>query len=174
MANNNISFKPSKSQLDGVISGATLDNGVLILSRTQGLINVEVNLSGLTGGSGGLTVAGATGDLQTNNGSGGLGSITQNTFVRNTIAGATTGTITYDQNKTFGTRSSPLTGALTDSNTSAIRGTVQKIYHNAASLTLPTAWKIINGEYVPNELNIIFVEYEDSNWKEVTIVQVIP
>ena len=54
MANNNISFKPSKSQLDGVISGATLDNGVLILSRTQGLINVEVNLSGLTGSSGSL------------------------------------------------------------------------------------------------------------------------
>ena len=161
---------------DNTIGGRFNITNVLDSTGTT-LLNIDENgfvgrFTGETGGGGGLTVAGATGDLQTNNGGGGLGSVTQNTFVKNTIAGATTGTITYDQNKTFGTRSSPLTGALTDSNTSAIRGTVQKIYHNAASLTLPTAWQLINGEYVGSTLNIIFVEYEDASWKEVTIVQV--
>ena len=80
MANNNISFKPRKSQLDGVISGATLDNGVLILSRTQGLINVEVNLSGLTGSSGSLNTF--NNGLTDNNGIISLGgTLTGNTVI---------------------------------------------------------------------------------------------
>lgn len=116
--------------------------------------------------------AGNSTDIQINNG-GSFGAISENTYVKNTV-GSTSLTIDWSRTKTFGTPVSPLNSPLSESNTNAIRGTVQKIYHNAASFSMPSNWKLINGEYVPNTLNIMFVEYENSTWKEVTIVQVIP
>lgn len=61
----------------------------------------------------------------------------------------------------YNTFSSPTTGDLTNTLTNAKLGVIQKIYHEDSSEpTFPVGWvRIGEGEYVVNELNIIYAEW---------------
>lgn len=62
--------------------------------------------------------------------------------------------------------------AITENLTNARIGVVQKIYHSGATPTFPATWQLIGeGDYYPNELNIIYAEYVETNWTEYWVVQ---
>jgi len=83
--------------------------------------------------------------------------------------------IKFDIERTsYGTDSAPLTATtLTDSNTGAKAGVIQKIYHQAASFTPPATWQKLSSsaDYAAGVLNIVYVEYVSSTRKEYVIVQ---
>jgi hypothetical protein len=86
-----------------------------------------------------------------------------------------TGDINFSTPRVYGTDSLPVTGNLTHDLTNARLGFVQKIYHeDSAEPTYPSGWVKIAGEYVPDELNLIFVEFCGSGRVEYFILQATP
>jgi chorismate-pyruvate lyase len=69
--------------------------------------------------------------------------------------------VTYDVSYIYGDAGTPLTGNITDDQTGAVVGLVQKLYHQDASIpTFPATYVNIGAVgYVVNELNIIYIEY---------------
>ena len=91
---------------------------------------------------------------------------------KNLIPILSTGAINYDRPRIYETDAIPSTGNITDSNTNAVFGVLQKIYHEDSSEpTYPASWTCIGGEYVEDELNIIYVEYLSNSRKEYWIIQ---
>ncbi len=65
----------------------------------------------------------------------------------------------------------PATGNITQDLSKAVRGFVQKIYHNDSSEpTYPAEWTLLAGEYVADSLNIIYAEYASPTRVEYWIV----
>jgi hypothetical protein len=82
-----------------------------------------------------------------------------------------TGDINFSTPRVYGTESSPVTGNLTHDLTNARLGFVQKIYHeDSAEPTYPSGWVKIAGEYVADELNLIFAEFCGSGRVEYFII----
>lgn len=80
-----------------------------------------------------------------------------------------TNTIGFDWNYIYGSASSPLTGALSITNTNARLGYIQKIYHDDSTApSFPASFKVQGeGEYLENAsaeglVNTIFVEWSSS------------
>jgi hypothetical protein len=69
--------------------------------------------------------------------------------------------VTYDVTYIYGDAGTPLTGNITDDQTGAVLGLVQKLYHQDATVpTFPATYVNIGAVgYVVNELNIIYIEY---------------
>lgn len=114
-------------------------------------------------------------DLSTIGGSGGVQSVTgdgvDNTDPANPVISqypeaSTSTTIDFTKPKTFGSFGSPITGAITESNTNAKR-VVQVIFYSGASFTAPhSSWEPSrNSEYDPAVVNIIYVEYFSDTYK---------
>lgn len=79
--------------------------------------------------------------------------------------------VKFDAARHYGSFAAPITSAITDSNTRARVGIVQKVYHQAASLTVPGTWvKVGAGTYAANEVNLIYVEFETTGRKIYWIV----
>lgn len=80
--------------------------------------------------------------------------------------------IDFTDPKVFNTASAPATANITNDLTLAKTGIVQKIYHNHTSTpTIPGGWVLIGGEYVTEELNIIYAEWCESSRVEYWITQ---
>jgi hypothetical protein len=69
--------------------------------------------------------------------------------------------VTYDVSYIYGDAGAPLTGNITDDQTGAVVGLVQKLYHQQSTIpTFPATYVNIGAVgYVVNELNIIYIEY---------------
>ena len=85
-----------------------------------------------------------------------------------------TGTaITFTAARIYNTSASPASTNITHSLTGALKGVIQKIYHNSGSVPLtPLSWVLIgSGAYVPSTLNIIYAEWCGGTRVEYWIVQ---
>lgn len=82
----------------------------------------------------------------------------------------TSNDITFARPRQFGTFTTPLSGAITNTLTGAVIGKVQKIYHQDSSLTVPGTWVLISGTYNPSQKNIIYVEWSEGTRCEYWIV----
>jgi len=69
--------------------------------------------------------------------------------------------VTYETSYIYGSAGTPLTGNITDDQTGAVVGLVQKLYHQQATIpTFPATYVNIGAVgYVVNQLNIIYIEY---------------
>lgn len=67
--------------------------------------------------------------------------------------------ITFARPRQFGTFTTPLTGALTNTLTGAVIGKIQKIYHQDSSLTVPGTWVLKAGTYNNGQKNEIYAEW---------------
>ncbi len=69
--------------------------------------------------------------------------------------------VTYETSYIYGDAGAPLTGNITDDQTGAVIGLVQKLYHQQATVpTFPATYVNIGAVgYVVNQLNIIYIEY---------------
>jgi len=69
--------------------------------------------------------------------------------------------VTYETSYIYGDAGAPLTGNITDDQTGAVVGLVQKLYHQQATIpTFPATYVNIGAVgYVVNQLNIIYIEY---------------
>ena len=80
---------------------------------------------------------------------------------------STSTVIDFTKPKTFGSFGTPITGAITESNTNAKR-VVQVIFYSGASFTAPSAnWKLSDNSaaYATSGVNIIYVEYFSDTYK---------
>lgn len=89
-----------------------------------------------------------------------------------------TNTIGFDWNYIYGSASSPLSGALSITNTNARLGYIQKIYHDDSTApSFPASFKVQGeGEYLENAsaeglVNTIFVEWSSSTRQVYWITQ---
>lgn len=85
----------------------------------------------------------------------------------------TTDDVTFDRRIVYNSSSSPATGDITEDDTGAKMGIIQKIYHNdTVEPNYPATWVLIgDGVYFPNDLNIIYAEYAGSGRTEFWITQ---
>jgi hypothetical protein len=85
---------------------------------------------------------------------------------------ATGAVINFSYPRAYNSPTSPETGNITDNLTGALIGIVQKIYHNhSTEPTVPAGWVLIGGEYVEDELNIIYAEWVSGTRVEYWIAQ---
>ena len=90
------------------------------------------------------------------------------------ITEVTTNTIDFSSRKVFYSDTSPTTGTMSASFTSAELGTVQKVYHNDTSLGLDgtATWVLMgDGVYFGSTLNLIYFEWTGGTRVEYWIVQ---
>jgi hypothetical protein len=80
--------------------------------------------------------------------------------------------ITFNSQKWYYTDATPATGNITDDLTGALKGIIQKIYHNdATEPTVPAGWVLIGGSYQTSVLNIIMAEWISGTRVEYWIIQ---
>jgi hypothetical protein len=87
---------------------------------------------------------------------------------------AATGTdISFAVPQVYYSRTTPGTGNLTNTLTSARIGIVQKIYHNnAIAPSMPAGWVLVGeGFYIPGVLNIIYAEWSEGTTVEYWVTQ---
>ena len=83
--------------------------------------------------------------------------------------------VTFTAEEVYNTAASPLTGNITVDQTGAVLGIVQKLYHNDA--TAPTITGVSDvqimgdGVYFTGQLNVIYLEWTETNRVEYWIVQ---
>jgi len=91
----------------------------------------------------------------------------ENPIITQYPAASTSTVIDWSAPKTFGTFASPITGTITESNTSA-KKVVQVIFYSGASFSAPSAdWKLSanSADYATSGVNIIYVEYFANGYK---------
>ena len=69
--------------------------------------------------------------------------------------------LVFDRPRVYGTRTTPVTGALTEDLEDARLGVIHKVYHTGATdIAVPESW-ILMGDavYIPDELNVLYAEY---------------
>ena len=81
--------------------------------------------------------------------------------------------ILFTDRKNYFTRATPdIVGTITSTLTTGVLGIIQKIYINAASLTVPVGWiQVGDGVFFPSVLNIVYVEWITSTQAEYWVVQ---
>lgn len=80
--------------------------------------------------------------------------------------------INFTHRRIFNTPTNPATGNITDNLNQARWGITQKLYHQDNTIpTIPNNWVKLHGNYQPNELNIIMIEWAGQNRVEYKIYQ---
>jgi hypothetical protein len=82
-----------------------------------------------------------------------------------------TNEISYDQDANYGTKASPRTGALTESNTGAKLGVTALIFYDNTTLDVPATWDFHESDdlFIADDPCIIRVEYLSDTYKSASL-----